>query len=329
MIKLTIAFFVLLIFSNSTQAQLEVSDTIFLALNNEIFWGSSSELAFNDYPEDFDMAGYSDYGKYGSRNLGDNDISTCWAEGSESDGSGEYILMTVPINTATLRIRNGFQKNENLFYANNRPKTAVLEVFACYQPSGYLTESHNGFFISEALTSTTLNLEDVFGFQDINLSISWANISESLSKSKLFDEDRVILKLKIQDVFKGTKYNDACISDINLVPAPYYEETIDQHGLIKLSANKTDTLFYESDHIYQVIDISPDAKWIIFILMPSDIENSRVETIYKLYNTKKEQFIENTEFAEMYGFIKKDNVLYLEGSDKDFNDISVCLEDLN
>ncbi|MFO7844675.1 MAG: hypothetical protein R6V16_12765, partial [Bacteroidales bacterium] len=86
-------------------AQLNIRDTIMLASKNNVYWGSSSEL---------ELEGYADYGKYGSTNLSDNDPATCWAEGSESNGIGEYIWMSIPQNTNQLKIRNGFQKSESL-----------------------------------------------------------------------------------------------------------------------------------------------------------------------------------------------------------------------
>ena len=129
------------------------------------------------------------------------------------------------------------------------------------------------------------------------------------------------------DVYKGTKWNDACISDINIIPNPYYDITIDDHGLLKVFESKTDTLFYDAEIIYQVIESSSDLEWIIFILMPSDIENSRVETEYKLYNTEKDEFVTLSDLIMLYGFVKKEGKLYIEGSTKDLKDKTILLED--
>lgn len=326
--KLAFASLFLLSIASIAQAQLEVKDTLLMAFRNDIFWSSSSELETDNDPEDDDMAGYADYGRYGSLNLADNDATSCWAEGSKSDGTNEFIWMTIPVNTITIRIRNGYQKNETIYFANNRPKNIVLELYACYEPLTYVTESHNGFFISESIALSVLVLKDKLGYQDIKLDFDWSEISSKLSDIEVFDKDQFILKIMIKDVYKGTKYNDACISDINIVPNPYFEITLDDHGLLKKYESKTDTLFYDKETVYQVVELSPNLKWIIFILMPSDIENSRVETIYKLYNTNKEQFIEIENVFEMYGFVKKSGDLYLEGSDKNFNDVSISLDDL-
>ena len=326
--KITILLVLISFLSGIGYAQLEVNDTLLLAYENEMFWGSSSELEADNYPEDYDMAGYVDYGIYGSLNLSDSNPNTCWAEGSESDGIGEFIWMTIPENIITIRIRNGYQKNETIYFANNRPKSFEFELFASYQPSGYVTESHDGFFISELISSSSAAIEDKLGYQDIKLGFDWPEIHSQLSNDRTFDKDRFILKIKIIDIYKGTKWNDACISDINVVPKPYYAISADDHGLLKISANKTDTLFYNTENVYQVVEISPNLSWIIFILMPSDIENSRVETVYKLYNTDKEKFITIEDLDSMYGFVKKDGKLHIEGSNKNLEDKTILLEDL-
>ena len=317
--KISILLILISLLSNTIYAQLEVNDTLLLAFNNEIFWSSSSEL---------EMDIYKDFGKYGSTNLSDTDPATCWAEGSENNGTGEYIWMTIPENISTIRIRNGYQKSETIYNANNRPKKIEFELFASYELSGYVTESHNGFCISKSITSTSVVLEDKLGYQDIQLGFDWSEIYDHLSNDRTFDKDRFILKIKILDIYKGNKWNDACISDINIVPGTYFDLTIDEHGLLKVSANSIDTLFYNTEYIYQVVKLSSNSKWIIFILIPSDIESSRVETIYKLYNTEKEQFIATDDLTMLFGFKKESGKLYLEGSDKDFNDKLLLLEDL-
>ena len=326
--KITIILVLINFLLSIGYAQLEVMDTLLLAYENETFWGSSSELEAENYPEDYDMAGYADYGIYGSLNLSDSNPNTCWAEGSESNGIGEFIWMTIPENVITFRIRTGYQKNETIYNANNRPKELEFELYASYEPSGYVTESHNGFFISELITSTSAVIEDKLGYQDIKLDFDWPEIHSQLSHDRTFDKDRFILKIKISDIYKGTKWNDACISDINVVPKPYCAISSDDHGLLKVTANKTDTLFYNTENVYQVVEISADLSWIIFILMPSDIENSRVSTEYKLYNTEKEKFVTIEDLDSMYGFVKKDGKLFLEGSNKDLEDKTVLLEDL-
>jgi hypothetical protein len=317
--KISILLIITCFLSNTIHAQLEVNDTLLLAFDNDIFWSSSSEL---------EMDIYKDFGKYGSTNLSDSDPSTCWAEDADNDGIGEYIWMTIPEKISSLRIRNGYQKNEAIYNANNRPENLEFELFACYEPAAYVTETHTGFCISEPISSTSIVLEDKLGYQDVKLGFDWSEIYDQLSNDRIFDKDRFILKIKILDVYKGNKWNDACISDINIVPSTYFDLTIDEHGLLNVSANNTDTLFYDTEYIYQVVELSHNSKWIIFIVMPSDIETSGVETEYILYNTEKKQFIATDDLTMLFGFKKESGKLYLEGSTKDLEDKSILLEDL-
>lgn len=308
-----------IILTNCAYSQLEVVDTVLLAFKNDQFWSSSSELE-----QDI----YKDFGKYGSINVSDSDPATCWAEGSESDGIGEYLLTVIPENITKLRIRNGYQKSENIFKANNRPKTIEFTILASYELSGYVTETHTGFCISEPLYTSTVTLKDQFGYQDVNTGIHWPDIYEQLSHDNTFNKDRFVLKIKILDIYKGSKWDDTCISDINIIPSPYFNLTKDEQGFIKVTDFKTDTLFYNPESLFQILEISNDSQWIIFIEMPYEIENSRVENIYRLYSIEKEEFIELNNVNAMYGFIKEDNKLYIEGLDNQLNMITICLEDL-
>jgi len=298
-------------------AQFEVKDTLLLAYEYESYWGSSSELEPSEY---------SDYGKYGSVNLGDNNPETCWAEGSEGNGAGEYIWMIIPKNTSQLNFRNGFQKSETTFMGNNRVKEITVYLYPLHQPQGYVTETHTGFFIGEPLYSQTVFLDDISGMQELNLDINWNEINSKLIYNEVFEEERFVLKIEITAVYKGNKWDDTCISDIIPALNPVFELSPDEHGFLKVTAEKTDTLFYNPDMVYQVVEMNNTLEWIIFIEMPADIESSRVETTYKLYNTKKEEFVMFENIVAMYGFMEKDSTLYLEGSDKNYGDVAVPLE---
>lgn len=298
---ITIALYI-----NHSVAQLEVADTILMAFDNGVFWSASSELEPDIYV---------DFGKYGSTNLSDNNSQTCWAEGSDKDGEQEYILFTIPVNLLEIRLRNGYQKNEEIYKANNRLRNIELELYASYQLMGYITESHNGFCLSERLTSSIVEIKDVSGYQNISLNFNWEEINELMQQDNTFDKDRFVVKLKILDIYKGDKYNDACISDLQIVPNSYFEITKDEHGLLKVSDFLTDTLFYDSEIIYQITEISENLEWIIFIKMPSDIENSRAETIYQIYNTKREKFIEFEKPSLMLMFEETDSGMYLDNGE--------------
>ncbi|HSH51241.1 MAG TPA: hypothetical protein VK982_05925 [Bacteroidales bacterium] len=299
--------------------QLIIKDTLFLAGENDQFWASSSEL---------EQSGYYNYGKYGAINLGDNNPNTCWAEGTEGDGVGEYIYMSIPKNIQGLKIRNGYQKSTFIHKANNRIKKIKLELLACFMPPDYVTETHTGFIISQTIVTTAKTLDDKMGYQEVLPDFNWNTINNIVADNKLFDKERFILKITIEDIYQGNKWNDACISDIEFIPKEVYEITLDEHGLTKISKNTKDTLFYDPENIYQVIDFTENFEWFIFILMPADIGSSRVETIYKLYNTQNEIFIESIDITQIFGFVEEDGKLYLNGMNNNFDEKNILLEDI-
>ncbi|MDY6799593.1 MAG: hypothetical protein SVU94_00050 [Bacteroidota bacterium] len=316
---LILSMFASIFFYQIAAGQLIIKDTLFLAEQNEQLWHSSSEL---------EQSGYYNYGKFGAINLGDNNPATCWAEGSEGNGSGEYIYMAIPKNIQGIRIRNGYQKSKTLYKANNRLKTIKIELLACFLPHGYVTETHIGFAISQPLAIITKILDDQMGYQDLSLDFNWNEIKNQIAENKLFDNDRFILKITIEDIYKGNKWNDTCISDIDFFPEEVYEITLDEHGLTKIFKNTIDTLFYDPENIYQVIDFSDDFEWFIFILMPTNIGNSRAETIYKLYNTDKKSFINSAEITQNFEFVEEDGKLYLHGINNDFKEKNILLEEI-
>lgn len=115
----------------------------------------------------------------------DNKVNTAWVEGAKGNGVGEWIQLSSD-KVATLsgiEIVAGYAKSSNLFKQNNRIKKIEISF-------------SNG-------TSVVKTLKDnIMGFQKINFS------TPVTSK---------IVKIKILDVYKGSKYNDTCISEIKLL----------------------------------------------------------------------------------------------------------------
>lgn len=119
---------------------------------------------------------------YVSENLIDNDISTCWAEGVEGSGIGEKIVINsnkvFELNTIT--INNGYCKNQNLFEGNNRLKE---------------------------LKVTFDNGESIF----LNFNDGYSNYKNVFEISPVKTSS---VTVEIIDVYKGSKWDDTCISDI-------------------------------------------------------------------------------------------------------------------
>ncbi|MBQ6181893.1 MAG: hypothetical protein IJK31_09455 [Ruminococcus sp.] len=66
---------------------------------------------------------------YGAENLFDGDLSTCWCEGKEGTGKGEYIDISLSGESGSgyLAIYNGLLTNSDTFYKNCRPSEIQIE----------------------------------------------------------------------------------------------------------------------------------------------------------------------------------------------------------
>jgi len=121
---------------------------------------------------------------YSSENLIDNNISTCWAEGADGSGIGETIVIRSnnTINLNKITINNGYCKSEKLFYENNR----VKKIRVTFDDKESIILDLNGNYF---------DFENAF------------NIPEVQTSKIVFE---------ILDVYKGTTWDDTCISDIIL-----------------------------------------------------------------------------------------------------------------
>jgi hypothetical protein len=129
-----------------------------------------------------------------------------WAEGVPGDGTGEFLEIEFSRETDHMLVLNGYVDifNRKLYKANNRVKTAHIK-------------SENPEF------SIRYEFDDVVKFSEIR-----------------FPEKTASVTLTIEDVHKGTKYDDTCISAVFLrqqsgLPdmyfvkgTPEYESTVDQ-----------------------------------------------------------------------------------------------------
>ena len=130
---------------------------------------------------------------YAGKNLGDSKLATAWVEGANGYGIGQKIdivfqdgenLKNIPFRG--ISIVNGYAKSDTAWKTNARVKTMKLY--------------HNEKPIM------TLELLDTRLPQEV----SFGAISVSA---------RDVVSLEILDVYKGTKYQDTAISEINLYGA--------------------------------------------------------------------------------------------------------------
>lgn len=113
----------------------------------------------------------------------DGDTTTAWVEGVDGNGEGESITFTFGdlYAVSDIKIWNGYQKSEDLYYKNARPAELELE-------------------FSDGSTER-ISLQDISsGFQEFALERHVTSY----------------VKVKIVSTYDGSKYEDTVISEIEL-----------------------------------------------------------------------------------------------------------------
>lgn len=185
---------------------------------NNINWekGRSSALQENKKQKDY----------YELNKINDKNLNTAWVEGAEGDGVGEYVYIPIfrkETNSSfrynkkndikiTFSIFNGFCKSSELFYKNNRIKTAKITIFVI--PMTTAQDGYPSFPYedeeNEILLTKVIELKDIIESQTFEEKINIYNSNYQ------YDTPFVLLKFEIIDVYKGTKYDDTCISEMNV-----------------------------------------------------------------------------------------------------------------
>ncbi|MBQ6630973.1 MAG: discoidin domain-containing protein [Romboutsia sp.] len=120
---------------------------------------------------------------YKPENAIDNNISTAWIEGLSDDGIGQFIEFSSKntFRVDKIDIINGFSKSEDLYMKNNRVKKITLE-------------------FSDGKKQVHELLDNNMDYQTID--VGGVNTNS--------------VKVIIEEVYKGNKYSDTCISEISM-----------------------------------------------------------------------------------------------------------------
>lgn len=280
--------------------------------------------------------------------LFDQKLNTCWAEDANDSGIGEVINFSIAEKTVKLNIANGYQKSEKLFYANNRVKQIKYQVLLGINQEGEVSETKSLCHTIALNKEQFVSLEDKMGVQSVNLKLNWdmiktqaeAFIRRYESKHNGKSNKTYILQCTLVDVYKGNKYNDTCISEIQRAPLHPIIQNIyineKENGLlIDTDIKKGIVLEQSPSDVLQIIDTSKDKQWVIVLSMPSNISNSRTETHYTLYNTWTKKKFTSTQLGvdvgELYDFEYKDNKLLLNYLNTSMGEIEgkIINEELN
>jgi len=184
----SLVFFIsILTFTNFSQAQQVEWKKMFL--NDAMgVWDESSELADPGNDDD-------GIGKYCACWLFDNDVTTAWVEGVKGDGIGEYVLIGQKKNLPDkIHINNGYQKSESLYLKNGRPKSLGISLYVAYHLPADVTELGDSLFEEDFGERQTEMLKNSGGYKQYEPFFGY------------------VFKLEILDVYKGSRWDDICIS---------------------------------------------------------------------------------------------------------------------
>jgi len=122
---------------------------------------------------------------YGAGHLAEYDINKAWAEGVEGDGIGESVTLTLkqPVKASRLRVQNGYWKDETTFLNNNRVKRMGVSINGAAPFTVELPDSR----MREAI---------------IDLPGATGKVQT--------------VKLIIEDVFRGRKFRDTCLTGVDV-----------------------------------------------------------------------------------------------------------------
>lgn len=325
------------------------------------------------------------YSKYPSINLFDGNFKTCWVV--NGNGKNAELFLKLPDfnietdknsnedNVSTtksedynysfiLNIFSGYSKSEDLFFKNSRPKVIELSF---YYGEGFYSETGMGLYALKLKQKVIIDIKDIFDIQSfkINLAnINFKQLKETMDKvyknSEPDIENRdihtLLVKLKVIDVYKGSKYDDICISEIFLNNVfEYFDKSVESvnnnqnskqnnfkinkkelnniknvfvgknnHDLIVEFNDKYIIRYKSESSIIQLVDISKDKRWIIIIEIPEENVSGHVETKYSLIDLLTGKKV-NSIFKKYTGIDITIGPIYFEDEERFKNKVIIYL----
>ena len=313
-----ILFFLLipLIFLSGESKVSDKTGEIFLLNYRGKMFNRSSEL------ED---PGMGKIGKYAVGNIIDKNISTAWVEGVKGDGIGEYVLLASKEIPGTISIYSGYSKNISLFNKNNRPSKLKVSLYfgmadswgGEYGDYYRVVKYPEDYFL---LLKDTIHLQTFnFPFKD-NKELSAfrdrsLEVLKKLGRKKGVPpfpgppDTKWIVKLEIAGVYRGSKWQDTCISEVffndryisdvhsyKYVNVQKVNENEEGDKIIMTAGNtagsaggkEKSVILYESPDksaVFYVEDVSKDREWVTVLKQTWKKGAPHAETSYLIFNT--------------------------------------------
>lgn len=248
--------------------------------------------------------------RYGAQNILDKNMETAWVEGVEGSGIGEFIFSFVTSNFRTVTIFGGFAKNLALWEQNNRVKRMKLTIHIGINAEGFVTEVADVYQSLQLPGEFFIDLEDVSRMQTFNFPVKEDSLIQFRERAvERFNQEfdvsiknlNTILRLEIVDIYRGSKYDDTCISELffsdtfltdyrtsyhKKVNKVYIDPSNESRILIDTPERNGISIKECIDAVFQISEASPNNDWITVIQMPKEVGEGRIETNYLLLNTR-------------------------------------------
>jgi len=169
-----------------------------------------------DAPEQITRMASSAHEKYPARNAMDNNTTSAWVPATNG-GIGEVVVVDYSPGENKKQmvwIWSGYGKTKALFQANNRPRKIRIYLLGTYCHDCTPSVCMTGNFV--VLAKAEKELKDLNGFQEITLP-KGPVIDNSADCSHPSDAEspyRYRVAIEILSIYKGSKYNDTCITEI-------------------------------------------------------------------------------------------------------------------
>ncbi len=246
----------------------------------------------------------SDNPSYPPSHLFDANYSTCWVANAPEESKNPVLYIRLPGNTKMVNIYSGYGKSEELFYKNARPKQIKLSLYSAINPDGYVSEVATLYKSVKYPGDKIYTLKDSAMVQHIPIDFNGKELKDFSEQVENTFREKFsmpvnhscrLLKIEIQEVYPGTRWQDICISEIffdNRFVAGYPRK-ITEYEAIKINKqenalimrdNQQEIIAYKDpSSVLQLMDISSDSRWAVLISMPAEIQG-RAETTYLLVN---------------------------------------------
>ncbi len=195
-------------FENHLKSEKPVSDCMDISrLNNQLRkLQSESENEYNPGIIEINASSTLN-GDYGTANLIDRNFKTAWVEGTDGTGEGQYIeleLKDIALNR--VGIINGYKKSDYIYTANSRIKKIKVEVDTIVKniETGKVEKTDH----TEKITGL---LDRGYYDEDIDLLLHYTDF-KPVAKNRIRIATKI--RLTILEVYKGSKYEDTCISEV-------------------------------------------------------------------------------------------------------------------